>query len=121
MTSIYLGEPTGPRLRDLSRSQEEALNDWLTMALIAPPSKRDELPVDYTRALSSLAKRRGIRFFFNSDRMRVRGEHVLGKNLPGCVGGSKRKVTQRDYSQVVAKSGPKVAPYHERDWRDDRL
>ncbi|AXH67852.1 hypothetical protein J4T99_gp046 [Mycobacterium phage Bromden] len=138
MTVIYLGEPTGPRLRDLSRSQEKALNDWLTMALVAPPRKREEVPVDFTRALSALAKRRGIRFHFNSDRMRVRGEAVLGKNMPGCVGGSKRKVTVTNERELATKAQPAirvkarsggfvtgggegVAPYHDRDWRDDYL
>ena len=118
---IYLGRPTGPRLRDLSRAQEKALNDWLTLALVAPPGKREDLPVDYTRALSALAKRRGIRFFFNGDTMRVRGEAVLGKNLPGCVGGSHRRVVARDERQDVSKAGRKVGPYHERPWRDDRF
>jgi hypothetical protein len=115
MSVIYLGEPTGPRLRALPLSKARELDDWLTRALVNPPSKR-ELPVDYTRALSTLAKRRGITFHFNSDRMRVRGEVVLGKNLPGCVGGSKRKVTVTDERTLV---GQAIAPYHERDWRDD--
>ncbi|ADL71009.1 hypothetical protein SEQ_HALENA_44 [Mycobacterium phage Halena] len=121
MTVIYLGEPTGPRLRKLSLEQEKALDNWLTNALKNPPSKRDPLPVDFTRALSALAKRRGIRFYFNGDQMRVRGEIVLGKNVPGCIGGTKRKVVARDERQAVAKAGPKVAPYHERPWRDDYL
>lgn len=121
MTVIYLGEPTGPRLRNLTRTQEQNLDRWLTHALRNPPSKRDPLPVEYTRALSALAKRRGIQFFFNGDRMRVRGEAVLGKNLPGCVGGSKRKVIVTDERELVSRAGQSIAPYHEREWRDDFL
>ena len=117
MSAIYLGEPTGPRLRALPQSQAKELNDWLTRALEHGPSKRDPLPLDYTRALSALAKRRGITFHFNSDRMRVRGEAILGKNLPGCVGGSKRKVIVTDERSTLV--GQAVAPYHEKPWRDD--
>ncbi|UJQ87054.1 hypothetical protein SEA_VETRIX_46 [Mycobacterium phage Vetrix] len=121
MTVIYLGEPTGPRLRSLSRTKERELDAWLTSALKNPPKKRDQIPSDlaeYTRALSALAKRRGIRFHFNGDRMRVRGEVVLGKNLPGCVGGSKRKVTVTDERSAVTKAGQRVEPWNMRDWRE---
>ncbi len=118
MTVIYLGRPTGPRLRDLSRTQEDDLNAWLTAALIDPPRKGEPVPVEYTRALGALARRRGISFFFNGDEMRIRGEAILGRNIPGCVGGSKRKVRVTDPRGVV---GQKVEPYHEMAWRDDTL
>lgn len=118
MTVIYLGEPTGPRLRSLSRSQEEALDRWLTNALRNPPSKRDPLPVGYTRALSALAKRRGITLRFNGDRLRVRGEVILGKNLPGCVGGSKRRVVVTDSREAVSRAGNRVEPWNMREWRE---
>lgn len=117
MEPIYLGEPTGPRLRQLSRGQEALLNAWLTSAMTVKPRRREPLPVDFTRALGALAKRRGIPFRFNGDRMRVRGEVVLGKNLPGCVGGSKRRVVVCDERGLVAKAGRKVEPWNDRPWR----
>ncbi|QFG14283.1 hypothetical protein PBI_TOURACH_45 [Mycobacterium phage Tourach] len=120
MTVIYLGEPTGPRLRSLTRTKEQELDAWLTSALKNPPKKRD-LPsdlADFTRALSALAKRRGIQFHFNGDRMRVRGEVVFGRNIPGCVGGSKRKVTAGNEREAFTKHGQRVEPWNMRDWRE---
>ncbi|WZB38334.1 hypothetical protein SEA_BAZZLE_46 [Mycobacterium phage Bazzle] len=118
MTVIYLGEPTGPRLRCLSRSKERELDEWLTDTIKHGGPRDHDVPVDYTRALSALAKRRGIQFHFNGDRMRVRGEVVLGQNLPGCVGGSKRKVTVTDERSAVTKLGNRVEPWNMRDWRE---
>ena len=115
MPTINLGQPTGPHLRDLSLKQERALDDWLSFALVCPPDKRDEMPVDYTRALASLAKRRGIRFAFSSHNMRLKGDVPLGKNIPGCVGGSKRTITVTERPKPV---GNKVEPWNERDWRE---
>lgn len=120
MTVIFLGHPEGKRLRDLSLVEEKRLDDWLTQALTNPPSKRDlESVVEFTRALSTIARRRGIAFRFDGKRKHERhGSYALGKNIPGCVGGSKRKVTLAERQNLV---GQKVEPYHEREWRDDVL
>ncbi|ALA48461.1 hypothetical protein AVU99_gp043 [Mycobacterium phage Lolly9] len=116
---IYLGEPTGPRLRSLSLAKTRELDAWLTNAMSYGASKHDkDLPVDYTRALSTLAQRRGIRFHFNGDRMRVPGEVPLGSNIPGCVGGSKRKITVTDERAIASKHGQAVEPWNMRDWRE---
>ena len=117
-TGINLGRPTGPRLRNLTVEQERLLSRWLTMALVSPPDKREDLPVDYTRALGEIAKRRGIRFKFSGDSMRVRGAVVLGRNVPGCIGGSRRTVVVTDQRQVVAKSGRAVEPWNMHNWRE---
>ncbi|WP_124713000.1 hypothetical protein [Mycolicibacterium nivoides] len=118
MAVIYLGEPTGPRLRSVSREKERELDEWLSDALEHGGPRDHDIPVNFTRALSALAKRRGIQFHFNSDRMRVRGEVVLGKNLPGCVGGSKRKITAGNERAEAAKHGQRVEPWNMRDWRE---
>lgn len=116
MAVINLGSPAGPRLRDLTYEQEKSLNAWLTLALVSPPSKWEDMPVDYTRALAALAKRRGIRFKFTSHEMRLAGNVPLGKNIPGCVGGSKRRVVVTDERRIV--HGRKVEPWNMRDWRE---
>lgn len=114
MAAINLGRPTGPRLRDLSLGQERQLDSWLTLALMSPPDRREDIPVDYTRALAALAKRRGIPFCFAGHESQVAGEAVLGRNIPGCVGGSKRRVGHR----VVTVPGRKVEPWNMREWRE---
>lgn len=59
--AINLGKPTGPGLRELTLKQERMLDAWLTSALCTQPDKREPMPMDYTRALAALARRRGIR------------------------------------------------------------
>lgn len=121
MTVIYLGRPEGPRLRDLNLDQQQRLDLWLTNALRNGRTKHDLLPIEYTRALSTLAKRRGIQFHFDGARKHERhGGIVPGETIPGCVGGSKRKVGLAD-GGINTKVGQRVEPYHERTWRDDYL
>lgn len=58
--AINLGKPTGPALRGMTAQQKRMLDAWLTSALCTPPHKREPMPMDYTRALAGLARRRGI-------------------------------------------------------------
>lgn len=122
MTAIYLGRPTGPRLRGLTLEQERMLDGWLSYALANPPKRGDSLPIDFTRALSQIAKRRGITIRFDGERRNERhSSPALGKNIPGCVGGSKRTVKASDTDLPVHRFGKKVEPWNERPWRDDNL
>lgn len=138
MTVVYLDEPRGPRLRSLSLHQEQLLDNWLTMMLKYGPSQRDKMPTEYTRAIAAIAKRRGIEISFNRYRRHERHGADglgLGKTIPGCVGGSKRKVTPNGRTdspqqsirvrgrdgEFVTGGGEKVAAYNERVWRDDGM
>lgn len=120
VAAIYLGRPTGPRLRDLALGQEKMLDDWLTYALKNPPRRGDTLPVDFTRALSQLAKRRGIAIHFDGERRNERhARPALGRNIPGCVGGSKRSVKASDNTLPNYRFSAKVEPWNEHAWRGD--
>lgn len=118
--AVSLGRPTGPRLRDLTITQERALNDWLSWALTHPPTRWDDLPLGFTRALSSLARRRGIRFIFDGVRRNERRNgYTPGRNAPGCVGGSKRNVKATDSSLSGPRYGVRVEPWNQMQWRGE--
>lgn len=118
--AVSLGRPTGPRLRDLTITQEHALNDWLSWALRHPPRRWDELPTGFTRALATLARRRGIRFVFDGARRHERGHRwTVGKGVPGCVGGSKRDVRAADNTLPSPRYGSRVEPWNEHAWRGE--
>lgn len=87
---LNLGPRRGPQLRHLPWRQRRVLDGWLSLAL-ASPLAREDVPIEYTRALGTLAARRGIKFQF-ADGMRLPAEAPLDKNVPGCVGGTKRRV-----------------------------
>ncbi|SHZ96812.1 Uncharacterised protein [Mycobacteroides abscessus subsp. abscessus] len=93
--AINLGKPTGPGLRELTLGQEQMLDAWLTSALCTRPNKREPMPVDYTRALAALARRRGIQVVFDGRDGSKPLQVTLDRTIPGCVGGTHRKVAVR--------------------------
>lgn len=97
--AINLGKPTGPKLRELPLVDRHRirvlLNAWLDCAIRYPPHKREPLPVDYTRALASLAKQRGIQVVFDGRDGSKPLQVTLDRTIPGCVGGTHRKVAVR--------------------------
>lgn len=97
--AINLGRPAGPQLRELPLAHRKRvrvlLDAWLDCAIQYPPEKREPLPVGYTRALASLAKQRGIRVVFDGREGSKPLQVTLGRTIPGCVGGTHRKVVAR--------------------------
>lgn len=90
--AINLGRPRGPRLRELSLQQEKLLDAWLTMALLSRPSAQETMAMQYTRALATIARRRGIKFTFDGRPGSHPLDVVLDRGVPGCTVGGRRKV-----------------------------
>lgn len=93
--AINLGRPVGPRLRDCSLEQQVRLDAWLSAAIVAAPDRWESLPMGYTRALAALARRRGIRVVLDGRDGSKPLQVTLDRNIPGCVGGTHRKVVAR--------------------------
>lgn len=87
--AINLGKPTGPALRGMTAEQKRMLNSWLTMALVTPPDRREPMPLDYTRALAGIAKRRGIRVILEGR------DGCSNPRVPGVTANAVRKVRVR--------------------------
>lgn len=107
--AINLGCPRGPRLRELSLQQEKLLDAWLTMAMVSRPNARDEMPIQFTRALGTLARRRGIKFTFDGRPGSHAVDVMLDRGVPGCTVGGRRKVLVTEKGQLP---GLRVEPWN---------
>lgn len=99
----------------MSYPARKALDQWLTLSLLDGPIRREDVPIEYTRALAQLAERRNfpVRFEFIGNEAQIEAEAPLGRNVPGCIGGSKRKVRR---TAPAPLPGERVEPWNMRDW-----
>ncbi|SKS43057.1 hypothetical protein [Mycobacteroides abscessus] len=107
--AINLGRPRGPRLRELSLQQEKLLDAWLTMALLSRPSAQETMAMQYTRALATIARRRGIKFTFDGRPGSHALDVVLDRGVPGCTVGGRRKVLATAQPELP---GRRVEPWN---------